>query len=156
TLPKGLEQGKQLWIHAKLTKFGRNVNELELEAVNRPEKLKADLTITYAKIRDIFNPKTQIIADQLYKTWTNTQFSLIAQIVNLAELLEDPYYCASLTVNVVQPFHDNELEPIVIFIPKQDIADLPSINEHLEGLFEITVTPLTRYQAKATNLSLFH
>ncbi|KAA6385528.1 MAG: putative Serine/threonine-protein kinase Nek3 [Streblomastix strix] len=142
TQPQGLDQGKQIWIFARLSKFGRNINELELEAVFRPEGLKADLTVTYAKIRDIFNPKAQIMADQLYKTWINTQFSLIAQIINLDELLEDPNYCASLTVNVIQPFHDNELEPVVIFIPKQDIAVLPSINEHLESPFEITITPL--------------
>ncbi|KAA6400089.1 MAG: hypothetical protein EZS28_004383 [Streblomastix strix] len=144
TIPENLIPGKSTWIAAKMVNFGDNLNQLQLEAVKESSVNIPDLSITYARIKDLFNPHAQQAAEQLFESWGKAQFSFIGKIKYFNEITNDSNYCAQLEVIVVQPFHDNDLEKVIIIININDIAVISTIKDHPQSHFEFIVTPLVR------------
>ncbi|KAA6399653.1 MAG: hypothetical protein EZS28_004816 [Streblomastix strix] len=144
TKPEDCKPGKQIWITARMIKMGRLLSDLELEAIPKGSPIKPDLTITYARVKEIFNPQAKDLADWMYQFWANAQFSFIAKVTMLNEMQEDENYCAQLTLEVIQPYHDNEYEPVFMFLTKADISFLPDITVHESNPLEFTARPLSR------------
>ncbi|KAA6310008.1 MAG: hypothetical protein EZS28_056394, partial [Streblomastix strix] len=116
----------------------------QLEAVQRIRENEPDLSITYSKLNEIFNPEAQNIADAYYTSWSHVQFSFIAKIKMLTELKDEPNYSTMMQLTIIQPFHDNENEPVVLFFKKDKDQDIKAIIEHKDSIFEFTATPLQR------------
>ncbi|KAA6369049.1 MAG: hypothetical protein EZS28_035424 [Streblomastix strix] len=144
TIPENLIPGKSTWITAKMINFGDNLNQLQLEAVKESSVNVHDLSITYVRIKEIFNPHAQEAADKIYEQWGNIQFSFIGKVKYLNELNNDSNYCAWFEVNVVQPFHDNDLEKVIIVIKTADIDIISTIKDNPNSHFEFIVSPLVR------------
>ncbi|KAA6388948.1 MAG: hypothetical protein EZS28_015526 [Streblomastix strix] len=144
TKPDDCNPGKQIWITAKIIKMGRLLSDLEFDAIQQNSQIKPDLTITYARVKEIFNPKAKEIADWMYQWWGNASFSFIAKVLMLNEMKEDENYCAQLTLEVIQPNHDNESQPVFMFMTKADRYKLPYIVQHKINPIEFTAQPLYR------------
>ncbi|KAA6390147.1 MAG: hypothetical protein EZS28_014328 [Streblomastix strix] len=147
TKPIDCKQGSQIWITARLLKIGNNMNDLELESID-PElpvhQRVPDATFTFSQMKEIFNPRAQDLADHMYLMWQNVEYSFFSMITNIKELIGDDNYCAMISVQVIQPFHDNDLEPVFIFIPKDQIENIHIIRSKKESPIQFTAKPLSR------------
>ncbi|KAA6372809.1 MAG: hypothetical protein EZS28_031664, partial [Streblomastix strix] len=144
TKPKDCNTGKQIWITARVIKTGQKLSDLELEVIPQDSSIQPDLTISYAMIKETVNPQAKKIAKLLYKFWGNAQFSFIAKVTVLNLMEQDEKYCAQLTLEVIQPSHDNENQPILMFLSKADLNYLQQIKRFKDAPFEFTAQPLSR------------
>ncbi|KAA6378595.1 MAG: hypothetical protein EZS28_025877 [Streblomastix strix] len=144
TKPENLIEGQKLSIQARIMKLGNFPNIIELEAVRQSPDNIIDNTIHYSQLQDILRPFNHDNDEQRYDTWAGKEFSFIIQITMLKELSEDDNYCGYMNTRVIQPFHDNDIEPVVIFITKDNIQDLAQIKEYQGKIFDVCAKPMIR------------
>ncbi|KAA6382831.1 MAG: hypothetical protein EZS28_021643 [Streblomastix strix] len=125
---------KNIWFRAKINVIGGPGQKHELVAVPMDKNNQPDLTMTftvfletYASILDGFDN---------FPLWKGKKLSFIATVENFEELTEDPYYCAILHVNVYEPLHDNEIEPVKVLIQTSNLHLIPQIKDNPQAAME--------------------